>query len=147
MLELWNGELFGRIERYLTIRRADRDTNQFMATVRSYIHSGNLEQAKQYCIQENSPFARMILKGLNRLGSPLRDIASAIEAGCSLLVRLCNAPKSGRAICMPPARGILGAPMSGTAYIWPSVYSFAFRYVCAYYHQHRSRTAMRTQQA
>ncbi|HHG85166.1 MAG TPA: MotA/TolQ/ExbB proton channel family protein [Bacteroidetes bacterium] len=68
------------VERYLTVRKADADTTQFMTTIRSYIHSGNLDQAKQYCIQENSPFARMILKGLNRLGSPMRDIASAIEA-------------------------------------------------------------------
>jgi biopolymer transport protein ExbB len=51
-----------------------------MATIRSYILSGNVEQAKQFCMQENSPFARMILKGINRLGSPLHDIASAIEA-------------------------------------------------------------------
>jgi biopolymer transport protein ExbB len=80
LLLLFIGAIFILVERYLTIKRADRDTNQFMATIRSYILSGNVDQAKQYCMQENSPFARMILKGINRLGSPLHDIASAIEA-------------------------------------------------------------------
>ncbi len=68
------------IERYLSIRRSDKDPQQFMATVRSYILSGQIKEAKAYCIQENTPFSRMILKGINRLGSPLRDIASSIEA-------------------------------------------------------------------
>lgn len=68
------------VERYLNIKRSDKDPTQFMATVRSYILSGSIKEAKAYCIQENTPFSRMILKGINRLGSPLRDIASAIEA-------------------------------------------------------------------
>jgi biopolymer transport protein ExbB len=74
------GAIYIFVERYLSIRKADKDPQQFMTTVRSYILSGNIDQARQYCIQENSPFSRMILKGINRLGSPLRDIASSIEA-------------------------------------------------------------------
>ena len=77
---LFVAAIFLFVERLLSIRKADKDPQQFMATVRSYILSGNLDQAKDYCIKENSPFARMILKGINRLGSPLRDIASSIEA-------------------------------------------------------------------
>ncbi|MEM6268584.1 MAG: MotA/TolQ/ExbB proton channel family protein [Bacteroidota bacterium] len=87
LLVLFVAALYILIERYLTIKRADRDTDQFMTTIRSYILSGNVEQAKQYCMQENSPFARMILKGINRLGSPLHDIASAIEAVGNLEVQ------------------------------------------------------------
>ncbi len=68
------------IERYMSIKRADKDPQQFMQTVRSYILSGNIDEAKTFCTKEDSPFSRMILKGINRLGSPLRDIASAIEA-------------------------------------------------------------------
>lgn len=68
------------VERYLNIQRSDKDTDAFMNTVRSHVLGGNLEQAKNYCMQENTPFARMILKGIKRLGSPLRDISSAIEA-------------------------------------------------------------------
>ncbi len=77
---LFVAAIFLFVERLLSIRKADKDPQQFMATVRSYILSGNIDQAKDYCIKENSPFARMILKGINRLGSPLRDIASSIEA-------------------------------------------------------------------
>lgn len=68
------------VERFLSIKRSDTDPTQFMQTVRSNILNGNIQEAKNFCIQENSPFSRMILKGINRLGSPLRDIASAIEA-------------------------------------------------------------------
>ncbi len=68
------------IERYMSIKRADKDPQQFMQTVRSYILNGNIDEAKTFCTREDTPFSRMILKGINRLGSPLRDIASAIEA-------------------------------------------------------------------
>lgn len=68
------------VERYMSIKRSDKDPQQFIQTVRSYILAGNTQEAKSYCMQENTPFSRMILKGINRLGSPLHDIASAIEA-------------------------------------------------------------------
>ena len=68
------------IERYMSIKRSDKDPQQFIQTVRSYILAGNIQEAKSYCQKENTPFSRMILKGINRLGSPLHDIASAIEA-------------------------------------------------------------------
>lgn len=68
------------VERYMSIKRSDKDPQQFIQTVRSHILAGNIQAAKTYCMQENTPFSRMILKGINRLGSPLHDIASAIEA-------------------------------------------------------------------
>lgn len=68
------------VERYMSIKRSDKDPQQFIQTVRSYILAGNIQEAKSYCMKENTPFSRMILKGVNRLGSPLHDIASAIEA-------------------------------------------------------------------
>jgi len=71
--------IFIFVERYLNIRQANADPGSFMQTVRSYVISGNIEQAKLFCQQENSPFARMILKGIHRLGSPVRDIEAAIE--------------------------------------------------------------------
>lgn len=67
------------VERYMQIQKANQDPASFMATVRSYVLAGNLEQAKTFCMTENTPFSRMILKGINRLGTPLRDIAAAIE--------------------------------------------------------------------
>lgn len=74
------------VERYLSIRKANQDPQQFMGTVRSYVLSGDLDRAKDFCTQENSPFSRMILKGINRLGNPLRDISAAIENVGSLEV-------------------------------------------------------------
>ena len=78
--------IFIFIERYLNLRRANQDPAAFMQSVRSYVVSGNLDQARIFCQQENTPFSRMILKGLNRLGAPLRDIAAAIENVGSLEV-------------------------------------------------------------
>lgn len=74
------------VERYLNIRKANQDPQAFMATVRSHVLSGNLDQARNYCMQENTPFSRMILKGINRLGNPLQDISAAIENVGSLEV-------------------------------------------------------------
>jgi biopolymer transport protein ExbB len=72
--------LFITIERWLTIRKADADSEELMKQVRKYILAGNLEGAKGLCQSQNNLFARMILKGLNRLGSAsLKDIEGAIE--------------------------------------------------------------------
>lgn len=67
------------IERYLSIRRANHDPSIFVSNVRGLVQTGNLEQAKNLCMTENTPFSRMILKGINRLGQPLSDIRTSIE--------------------------------------------------------------------
>lgn len=72
--------LFIFIERYLTIRKANADSEEFMKQVRLYVLSGNIDAAKALCEQNNDPFARMIKKGINRLGvASLKDIEGSIE--------------------------------------------------------------------
>ncbi|MBQ0016903.1 MAG: MotA/TolQ/ExbB proton channel family protein [Bacteroidales bacterium] len=68
-------------ERYLALRNAlhAESDNLFMTNIRQYIHSGNVDGARQLAKQTNSPIARMIDKGLSRLGRPLPDIQAAIE--------------------------------------------------------------------
>jgi biopolymer transport protein ExbB len=68
------------IERWLTIRGASRDTSLLMEKVKALIIQGDVKGAKLLCEQTNSPIARMIEKGIMRLGRPLKDIESAIEA-------------------------------------------------------------------
>lgn len=71
--------IFIYIERMRTIRQADGDSNELMQRVRDYVLNGNIEGAKALCDTNASPFARMIRKGLGRLGSPLKDIQASIE--------------------------------------------------------------------
>lgn len=67
------------IERFLTIRDAAKQDDAFMNTIKMYIHDGKLEEAKVLCKSTNGPLARMIEKGLSRIGKPLNDISAAIE--------------------------------------------------------------------
>jgi biopolymer transport protein ExbB len=50
-----------------------------MNRIKDYIHDGKIEAALGLCRSTNSPSARMIEKGITRLGRPLQDISTAIE--------------------------------------------------------------------
>lgn len=67
------------IERYYVIRKATREDQNFMNRIKDYIHDGKIEAALALCKSTNSPSARMIEKGISRLGRPLQDISTAIE--------------------------------------------------------------------
>ncbi|MEM6264302.1 MAG: MotA/TolQ/ExbB proton channel family protein [Bacteroidota bacterium] len=68
------------IERYLTIRKANTDSEEFMKQVRNYVQQGKLDAALGLCESQNDPFARMIHKGISRLGTAsLKDIEGSIE--------------------------------------------------------------------
>ncbi len=66
-------------ERLFTIRRFSKIDMNFMHQIRDHVHSGNVEAAKSLCKNTNSPVARMIEKGIMRLGKPVKDIEGAIE--------------------------------------------------------------------
>lgn len=67
------------IERYLTIMKANKEDSAFMNNIKEYIHNGKLDAAKALCQSTDTPIARMIEKGISRVGKPLKDIAAAIE--------------------------------------------------------------------
>jgi biopolymer transport protein ExbB len=67
------------IERYLAISRASVDEINFMNNIRDFIHDGRIDSAKALCRNNQSPIARMIAKGIVRIGRPLSDINAAIE--------------------------------------------------------------------
>ena len=69
------------VERYLALRQAVKaeEDDGFMNNIREYIHKGDVEGARALSKQTNSPLARMVDKGLSRLGRPLSDIQAAIE--------------------------------------------------------------------
>ncbi len=67
------------IERYLVIRKATKNDNTFMNRIKDYMYEGKVDAAKQLCRSSNTPHARMIEKGISRLGRPLTDVTAAIE--------------------------------------------------------------------
>jgi biopolymer transport protein ExbB len=67
------------VERYYVIRQASNEDTNFMNRIKDYIHDGKIEAAVALCRSTDSPSARMIEKGITRLGRPLQDISTAIE--------------------------------------------------------------------
>ena len=67
------------IERYYVIRQATREDVNFMNRIKDYIHEGKIDAALALCRSTDSPSARMVEKGISRLGRPLQDISTAIE--------------------------------------------------------------------
>ncbi len=66
-------------ERFATIKRATQVDENFMNNIRMNVQSGNIQAAIGLCKTQDSPVARMVEKGLMRIGKPLRDIDAAIE--------------------------------------------------------------------
>lgn len=66
-------------ERYLYIRRTSKLDNNFLFTIREMLFNGNVAGALAFAKASNFPIARLLEKGINRLGSPIRDIENAIE--------------------------------------------------------------------
>lgn len=67
------------VERFLVIRKATKTDNNFMSRIKDYMYEGKVDAALQLCKSTNSPHARMIEKGITRLGRPLADVSQAIE--------------------------------------------------------------------
>ncbi|HEX8608938.1 MAG TPA: MotA/TolQ/ExbB proton channel family protein [Pedobacter sp.] len=67
------------VERYITIRKATKTESNLMLQIKQYIHDGRLDNAIALCKNNNSPLARMLEKGLKRIGRPIKDIEAAIE--------------------------------------------------------------------
>ena len=67
------------IERYITIRNASRTERGLLAQVKSNVMSGKLDSAIAVCRSSNSALARMLQKGLTKVGRPIKDIESSIE--------------------------------------------------------------------
>ena len=66
-------------ERLFTIRSASKLSENFMAQIRTYVLSDKIEGAQALCLSENKPVARLVAKGISRIGRPLEDINTAIE--------------------------------------------------------------------
>ncbi|MEM9857147.1 MAG: MotA/TolQ/ExbB proton channel family protein [Bacteroidota bacterium] len=67
------------VERVRMINGASKTPDEFMSQIRQQVEKGDVNGAKMTCQQHDSPVARMIEKGIARIGSPLKNIEVSIE--------------------------------------------------------------------
>ena len=73
-------------ERYSAINRSEKIDQHFMNNIRSNVAAGNIQAARALCQATDSPVSRLVEKGLQRIGKPLRDIDAAVENAGNLEV-------------------------------------------------------------
>ncbi len=66
-------------ERLFTINRFAKVDKNFMNQIRDHVTNGNIAAARSLCSAAKTPVARMVDKGLTRLGKPISEIEGAIE--------------------------------------------------------------------
>lgn len=67
------------IDRFIAIKKASREQKSFMDNIKSFIFEGKVKQALDNCRMNDGPLARMIEKGVMRIGRPLGDVNAAVE--------------------------------------------------------------------
>jgi biopolymer transport protein ExbB len=67
-------------ERLLTISKASKVDRNFMNSIKDFIHNGNIDAAKSLCNHTPTPVARVIGKGVSRIGKPIKEIEEAMES-------------------------------------------------------------------
>lgn len=67
------------IERLVVINAAKKEDKSFMDRIKDYIHEGKIDSALNLCRQTATPSARMVEKGITRIGRPMNDVQVAVE--------------------------------------------------------------------
>ena len=73
------GAIYLFVERLVILRKAKNEDKSFMDRIKDYIHEGKIDSARNLCQQTNTPAARMVEKGITRIGRPMQDVQVAIE--------------------------------------------------------------------
>src|ERR1035437_4140024 len=66
-------------ERFMTLNKASKLDPNFMNHIKDYLSNGNKDAAKALCHNTTSPSARIIEKGVSRIGRPIKEIEAAME--------------------------------------------------------------------
>lgn len=67
------------VERYIVINRTLKEDPTLISRLRDYLNEGDIHSAENLCRSSNSPYGRMLLKGVQRIGRPINEVNSAIE--------------------------------------------------------------------
>lgn len=86
LLALGGVTIFIFFERLWAINKASKFDHNFMNRIRENIYDGKIGAAIQLCRNTDSPVARMIEKGIERIGRPLNDVNAAVENVANLEV-------------------------------------------------------------
>ena len=135
LLALGGVTIFIFVERFVAIQRATRLDMNFMNRIRQYVMEGNVKEAIAFCKHVDTPIARMIEKGLERLGRPMSDVQNAIENVANLEVsKLENGlPFLATIAGGAPMIGFLGTVLGMVRTFMDCRYGVALgRYVCGY---------------
>jgi biopolymer transport protein ExbB len=76
---MWVIALYMFVERLLTINKAGRVPLSFMNNVKDLVVRGDINGAKIVCSQNDTPIARIIEKGILRIGKPMENIEKSME--------------------------------------------------------------------
>lgn len=79
LLALGGVTIFIFVERYLAIRKASSLDMDFMNRIRDFILEGKMRSAVELCRATDTPIARMVEKGIERIGRPMADVQNSIE--------------------------------------------------------------------
>ncbi len=74
------GAVYFMIERFLTIQKASKVDPNFMHNIKDYLLSGKKDAALMLCKNTNTPIARLVEKGIKRIGRPYDEIERAVES-------------------------------------------------------------------
>ena len=67
------------VSKYLQLRAAGREDKYFVERIKDYVLEGKTPSAIKLCEDTNTPYARMIRKGLTRVGRPMSDVLGIVE--------------------------------------------------------------------
>lgn len=76
---LFVGALYFFFERLIAINKASRLDNNFMRIIRDHIVSGNVTAARSFSKNNDNPVARIVDKGIQRIGKPMDAIEKSME--------------------------------------------------------------------
>lgn len=76
---LWIFAIYIFFERLMVLKRSAKTPASFKDDIRHMVAAGRMDDARLLCVQTDTPVARMIEKGIARIGSSLKNIEVSIE--------------------------------------------------------------------
>lgn len=73
------GAIYLFIERMVVLHSAMQEDKNFMNRIKDFIHEGKIDSALNLCHSSETPTARMVEKGITRIGRPMQDVQVAVE--------------------------------------------------------------------
>ncbi len=67
------------VERLVVINHASKSDSTFMNRIKDFLNEGKIKDAEDLCARTDTPYARMVHKGISRLGRPMNDVQVSIE--------------------------------------------------------------------